>query len=77
MQNVSYFDTIYQEGNYETHYKVNIDGVDYGEDMIWSMKTSRRLFTENTPMIGNALVGIYFYQIMCGVSPYGNVYRKI
>lgn len=57
MQNVSNFDTIYQEGNYETHYKVNIDGVDYGEENIWSMRTSRRLFTDNTSMIGNAMVG--------------------
>ena len=85
MQNVSYFDTIYQEGNYETHYKVNIDGVDYGEDKIWSMKTSRRLFTENTPMIGNALVGMVDLTIdnpgvtfsrMAKIKPYIRLYSK-
>jgi len=85
MQNVSNFDAIYQEGNFETHYKVNIDGVDYGEDVVWSMKTSRRLFTENTNMIGNAMIGMIDLTIfapsvtfsrMAKVKPYVRLYSK-
>ena len=53
----SRYTQIYEEGNYDVEYKVNIDGVDYDQAHIWNMKTSRALFTENTPFIGNALVG--------------------
>lgn len=53
----SNYNTIYEEGDYETCYKVNIDGVDYDQSYIWSMRTSRKLFSENNPMIGCAMVG--------------------
>lgn len=42
---------------YKVEYKVNIDGVDYDHSFIFSLKTSRRLFSENNPMIGEAMVG--------------------
>ena len=58
MQNApSLYEDIYEEGDFDYQYKVNIDGVDYTQDQIWSMKTSRALFTANTDLIGNALVG--------------------
>lgn len=58
MQNAPYnYNSIYEEGDFDTHFKVNIDGTDYAEDVIWSMRTSRALLTANTPLIGNALVG--------------------
>lgn len=53
----SNYETIYNEGDFTTEYRVQIDGVYYDQDMIWSLKTSRRLFTESNPMIGNAMVG--------------------
>lgn len=58
MQNAPYnYEKIYAEGDYTTEYKVNIDGTDYDQGMIWSLKTSRKLFTESVPMIGQAMVG--------------------
>lgn len=58
MQTAPYnYEKIYNEGDYTVEYQVQIDGVYYSQDMIWSMKTSRRLLTENTPLIGNAMVG--------------------
>lgn len=53
----SNYETIYNSGEYIVEYQVYIDGIYYGQDMIWSMKTSRNLLTESTPMIGNAMVG--------------------
>lgn len=58
MQTAPYnYEKIYDEGDYTVEYQVQIDGVYYGQNMIWSMKTSRKLLTESTPMIGNAMVG--------------------
>ncbi len=58
MQTAPYnYEKIYNEGDYTVEYQVQIDGVYYSQDTIWSMKTSRKLFTESTPMIGNAMVG--------------------
>lgn len=58
MQTAPYnYEKIYSEGDYTVEYQVQIDGVYYSQDTIWSMKTSRKLFTESTPMIGNAMVG--------------------
>lgn len=53
----SNYETIYNEGDFSVEYRVQIDGVYYDQDMIWSLKTSRRLFTESTPMIGGAVIG--------------------
>ena len=51
------FDLIYSEGDYDVEYKVNIDGREYTQDMIWSMKTSRRCISSNSYLVGNAMVG--------------------
>lgn len=65
----SNYDAIYAEGDYSVEYKVNIDGTDYYQrsdvvdgytkqsSYIWSLKTSRKVFSENNPMIGCAMVG--------------------
>lgn len=81
----SNYNSIYAEGNYDIDYKVNIDGVDYDSSVIWSMKTSRALFTDNTPMIGNALVGQIDMTIskpdvvfsrMAKIKPYIRLYSR-
>ncbi len=53
----TYYNEIYEEGNYDVEYKVNIDWTDYDQSNIWSLKTSRALLTADTPLVGNALVG--------------------
>ena len=86
MQTAPYnYNSIYEEGNYEVQYKVNIDGVDYGQNMIWSMKTSRKLFSEDKPMIGCAMVGQIdltltspgvTFSRMAKIKPYIRLYSK-
>jgi len=79
------YNSIYAEGDYDTEYKVNIDGTDYDQSLIWSMKTSRALFTQNTPMIGNAMVGQIDLTItkpdveiprMAKIKPYIRLYSR-
>lgn len=53
----SNYEQIYNEGDFRVEYQVQIDGVTYDQNMIWSLKTIRRLFSENTPMIGGVMVG--------------------
>lgn len=53
----SNYERIYEEGDYTVEYRVQIDGVYYDQNYIWSLRTSRKLFSENTPMIGGAMVG--------------------
>lgn len=53
----SNYEAIYNTGDFTVEYQVQIDGVYYDQNMIWSLNTSRRLFSENTPMIGGAVVG--------------------
>ena len=81
----SNYTSIYEEGDFDKHYKVNIDGVDYGESYIWSMKTDRALIGDNTPLIGNALVGQIDLTItnpgvtfsrMAKIKPYVRLYSR-
>ena len=81
----SNYNSIYEEGNYETQYKVNIDGVDYDQSYIWSMKTSRKLFADNKPTIGGAMDGQIDLTIMnpgvtfsrmARIRPYIRLYSK-
>jgi len=51
------FDYIYEEGNYETQFKVNINGKEYLQSKIWEIRTSRKAFADNNPTFGNAMVG--------------------
>ncbi len=51
------YNTIYAEGDYDVEYKVNIDGIDFPQEKIWSMKTSRACFSSSTFFVGNAMVG--------------------
>ena len=58
MQSPPYnFNTIYESGDYEVRYRVNINGVDYSQSSIWEIKTSRKLFGENNPLFGCTAVG--------------------
>ena len=54
---ITNFDTIVGAGNYSVETKLVINNVEYGEDKIFSVKTSRQLFTTQNPTIGNAVVG--------------------
>lgn len=77
--------SIYEEGDYTVEYKVNIDGVDYPQSQIWSLKTNRALLTEDTPLIGNALIGqidlkitkpaVQFSRMAC-IKPYIRLYSN-
>ena len=49
---ITNFDTIYATGNYEVETKLNINGVDYGEDKLISIQTTPTLFTD-VPSVGN------------------------
>lgn len=51
------YDLIYAEGDYDVEYKVNINGKDYTQDLIWSMKTSRGCISSRSYLMGNAMVG--------------------
>lgn len=55
--NITNYDTIIGAGDYSVETKMVIDGVDYDESMIYSLKTSRQLFTSQNPTVGNAVVG--------------------
>ncbi len=55
--NITNYDTIIGAGDYSVEAKMVIDGVDYDESMIHSLKTSRQLFTSQNPTVGNAVVG--------------------
>jgi len=54
---ITNFDTIVAAGDYSVETKVSINNVDYGEDMLFSVKTSRQVFTNENPSVGNAVVG--------------------
>ena len=79
------YNSIYEEGDYDVLYKVNIDGTDYDQDKIWSMKSSRACFTANTNFVGNALVGqidltvtkpeVDFSKMAC-IKPYIRLYSR-
>lgn len=58
MQTAPYnYNSIYEEGDYDVEYKVVIDGVEFQQNQIWSMKTSRACFSSSTAFVGNAMVG--------------------
>lgn len=54
---ITNFDTIVGAGDYSVETKLVINNVDYGESEIFSLKTSRQLFTSDNPTVGNAMVG--------------------
>lgn len=54
---ITNFDTIVGSGDYLVETKLVINNVDYGEDAIFSLKTSKQLFTSSNPTVGNAAVG--------------------
>lgn len=80
MQTVSYkYRQIFESGDYTVEHKVIIDGVEYGEEVIWNMSTTRGLFKEEKPMIGCAVAGEIEltmdypgidFPIMAEISPY-------
>ena len=54
---ITNFDTIINAGDYSVETKLVINNVDYDETQIYSVKTSRQLFTSQNPTVGNAIVG--------------------
>lgn len=54
---ITNFDTIVGAGDYSVETRLTINGIDYGESAIFSLKTSRQLFTSQNPTVGNAVVG--------------------
>ena len=53
----STYNRIYESGDYEVRYRVNINGVDYAQTSLWEIRTSRKLFGENNPLFGCTAVG--------------------
>ena len=49
---ITNFDTIYASGVYHVETKLNINGIDYGEDKLISMQTTPTLFSD-VPSVGN------------------------
>lgn len=61
---ITNFNTIYATGNYRVETKLNINGVDYGEDKLISLQTTPTLFTD-VPSVGNcASAEIYVEMLM-------------
>lgn len=61
---ITNFDTIYATGDYEVETKLNINGVDYGEDKLISLQTTPSLFSD-VPSVGNCMSAeIYVEMIM-------------
>lgn len=53
--NVPNYDVIINSGKYVSEVKVSINGVDYGEDSLISVQTTKALFGENNPTFGTAI----------------------
>lgn len=51
---ITNYDTIFATGNYYVEVKLNINGVDYGEDKLISINTTPSLFTD-VPSVGNCM----------------------
>lgn len=51
------FDTIVHAGNYSVETKLVINNTDFTESQIYSVKTTRQMFTSQNPTVGNAVVG--------------------
>lgn len=51
------FDLIYSEGDYDVEYKVVIDGREFHQNKIWSLKTSRACLTSKSYFVGNTMSG--------------------
>lgn len=73
------FTDIFNSGNYTVESKVVIDGIEYSEEVIWNMSTTRGLFKEDKPMIGCAVSGEiqltmdypgFDFSIMAEIVPY-------
>ena len=51
------YDIIVGAGDYSVETKLVIDNTDYMEGQIYSVKTTRQMFTSQNPTVGNAVVG--------------------
>ena len=60
---ITNFDTIYASGNYEVETKLNINGVDYGEDKLISLQTTPSLFTD-VPSVGNCMSAEIYVEML-------------
>lgn len=54
---ITNYDAIIASGKYQSESKLVINNVDYGENLIMSLKTIRGVFDDNLFSIGNAYVG--------------------
>lgn len=52
--NITNYDTIFATGEYYVEAKLNVNGVDYGEDKLISISTTPSLFTD-IPSVGNCM----------------------
>ena len=51
------YDAIVAQGNYSVETKLVINNTDFLEGQIYSVKTTRQMFTSMNPTVGNAVVG--------------------
>lgn len=57
------YDTIFSSGDFTVETKVNINGVDYGEDKLMSVQTTPTLFKE-VPSVGNCTSAEIYMQML-------------
>ena len=60
---ISNYDTIFSSGNYTVETKLNINGVDYGEDKLLSIQTTPTLFSD-VPSVGNCTSAEIYVQML-------------
>lgn len=60
---ITNFDTIYATGDYEVETKLNINGVDYGEDKLISLQTTPSLFSD-VPSVGNCMSAEIYVEML-------------
>lgn len=54
---ITNYDAIVSAGNYSVETKLVINDTDFTEGQLYSVKTTRQLFTSQNPTVGNAVVG--------------------
>lgn len=82
--NVENYDDIIAAGNYSVETKVNINGVDYDEYSLFSVKTTKILFGEENPTFGTAIAAEIDMEMtypaatipkMAEIRPYVRIYN--
>ena len=60
---IANYDTIFATGKYSVETKLNINGVDYGEDKLFSIQTTPTLFSD-VPSVGNCTSAEIYVQML-------------